>query len=85
MSLTLINKGQDNLGHDIPELLPSTNGFVTVPLETNTNQLHSSPPIPGTEMTPIPSGPRLGRKTSFLVDIVIVIIGESKLNLTFRS
>lgn len=66
------------MGHDIPELLPTSNGFITVPLEPNEiNQSHSTQHPPATEMTPLPSGPRLGRKTSFVIDVVIVLIGKS--------
>lgn len=70
------NKGQDNLGHDIPELLPTSNGFITVPLQTELDQSHSTQHSPATEMTPLPSGPRFGRKTSFVIDVIIVLIGE---------
>lgn len=70
------NKGQDNLGHDIPELLPTSNGFIAVPLQTEIDQLHSYQHSPAAEMTPLPSGPRFGRKTSFVIDAVIVIIGK---------
>lgn len=66
------------MGHDIPELLPSSNGFIiTLPIEqTQLAQSHSTQASPASEMTPLPSGPRLGRKTSFLIDATILIIGE---------
>ncbi|KAG4066289.1 hypothetical protein HA402_000513 [Bradysia odoriphaga] len=68
------SKGQDNLGHDIPELLPTSNGFIAVPLQTVFDQSHSIPQPPAIEMTPLPSGPRMGRKTSFFIDTLIVLI-----------
>lgn len=65
-------QGRDNFGHSIPELSPVLNGCITT--TSSQQQLTTSQFDPN--MTPIASGPRLGRKVTIGIDILIQVLSK---------